>query len=58
MIKVGQVRLTESKATDVPILGERRVMWDFLIEAQSGEPSPRQMHTQFFHQLALARDAL
>jgi hypothetical protein len=29
-----------------------------LIEAQSGEPAPRQMHAQFLDQLALAGDAI
>src|SRR5271170_7160694 len=42
----------------VPVLGERRVMWDLLIETQPREPSPRQMHAQLFHQLALAGDAV
>ena len=34
------------------------VMRDFLIEAQTGEPVPRQMHAQFLHQLAFAGDAV
>src|ERR1700740_3801852 len=29
-----------------------------LIKAQTGEPAPRQMHAQFFYQLALAGDAI
>src|ERR1035441_10992755 len=33
-------------------------MRNLLIEAQAGEPAPRQMHAQFFHQLAFARDAV
>src|SRR2546429_7403886 len=40
------------------VLGERGMMWNLLIEAQSREPAPRQMHAQFFHQLALAGDAV
>jgi hypothetical protein len=42
----------------VPVLGERGMMRNLLIEAQSREPPPRQMHAQFFHQLALAHDAV
>jgi hypothetical protein len=26
-------------------------MWDLLIEPQAGEPSPGQMHAQFFYHL-------
>ena len=33
----------------VPVLGERGVMWNLLIETEAGEPPPRQMHAQFFH---------
>ena len=33
-------------------------MRDLLIEAQTGEPAPGQMHAQFLHQLALAGDAV
>ena len=33
-------------------------MRDLLIEAQSREPAPRQMHAQFLHQLPLAGDAV
>ena len=42
----------------VPILRERGVMQDLLIEAQTGEPAPRQMHAQLFDQLALAGNAV
>jgi hypothetical protein len=42
----------------VPVFRERGVMRDLLIEAQTGEPAPRQMHAQFFHQLAFAGDAI
>ena len=31
-------------------------MWDLLIEAQPGEPAPRQMHAQLLHQFPFARD--
>ena len=50
-----QFRLLE---TPVSVLGECGVMWNLLIETQPGEPSPRQVHTEFFHQLAFARDAV
>ena len=50
-----QLRLLESP---VPILGERGVMRNLLIESQSGKPAPCQMHAQLFHQLALAGDAV
>ena len=40
------------------VLGESRVMRDLLIETQTGEPAPGQVHAQFFHQLALAADAV
>ena len=33
-------------------------MREFLIETQSGEPTPRQMHAQLFHQFAFAADAI
>src|ERR1700689_4268844 len=42
----------------MPVLGKRRVVRNLLIEAESREPSPRQMHAQLFHQLPLARDAI
>src|SRR5207245_3213697 len=32
--------------------------WNLLIEPQSGEPAPRQMHAQFLHQPPLAGDAV
>ena len=37
---------------------ERGVMRDLLIEAQTGEPTPRQVHAQFLHQFAFAGDAV
>src|SRR5205814_7015093 len=42
----------------VPVLRERGVMWDFLIETQTREPAPRQVHAQFLHQFALTGDAV
>ena len=36
-----QIRFLESS---MPVLGKRRVVRDLLIEAQSGKPTPRQMH--------------
>jgi len=42
----------------VPILGERRVMWNLLIETQTREPPPGQMHAQLLHQLALTGDSV
>jgi hypothetical protein len=33
-------------------------MRNLLIEAQTGEPAPRQVHAQFLHQLALTGDAV
>jgi hypothetical protein len=42
----------------VPVLGERGVVGNLLIKAQPGEPAPRQVHAQLFHQLALAGDAV
>jgi hypothetical protein len=33
-------------------------MRNLLIETQTGEPAPRQMHAQLFHQLALAGNAV
>src|SRR5215475_3159234 len=32
------------------------MMWNLLIEAESGEPAPGQMHAQFLDQLPLAGD--
>jgi hypothetical protein len=40
------------------VFRERGVMRDLLIEAQTGEPAPRQVHAQFLHQLPLAGDAV
>src|SRR5215472_7361764 len=40
----------------VSVLGERGMMWNLLIEAQPGEPPPRQMHAQFLDQLTLTGD--
>jgi hypothetical protein len=42
----------------VPVLGERGMMGNLLIEAEACEPPPRQMHAQLFHQFALAGDAV
>ena len=42
----------------MPVLGERRVVRNLLIEPQTREPAPRQMHAQLFHKLALAGDAV
>src|SRR5215469_7293189 len=33
-------------------------MRNFLIEPQAGEPAPRQVHAQLFHQLALTGDSV
>src|SRR3984893_9431116 len=33
-------------------------MWDLLIETQTGEPPPRQVHAQFLHQLPFGGDAV
>jgi hypothetical protein len=38
------------------VLGERGVMGNLLIEAQTCEPAPGQVHAQLVHQLALAGD--
>jgi hypothetical protein len=43
-----QLRLLEPT---VPILRERGVMRDLLIEAQAGKPAPGEMHSQFLDQL-------
>jgi len=40
----------------MPIFRERGVMRDLLIEAQTGEPAPRQVQAQFLHQLPFAGD--
>src|SRR6516165_11106273 len=37
----------------VAVLRERGMVWNLLIETQTREPSPSQMHAQLFHQLAL-----
>src|SRR5271157_5313444 len=42
----------------VPVLREGGVVRNLLIEPQAGEPAPRQMHAQLFHQLALAGNAV
>ena len=42
----------------MPVFRKRGVMRDLLIEAQTREPAPRQMHAQFLHQLAFAGDAV
>jgi len=42
----------------VPILRERGVMRDLLIEAQAGKPAPGQMHSQFLDQLAFTGNAI
>jgi hypothetical protein len=36
----------------VPVLGERGMVRNLLIEAKTGEPAPGQVHAEFFHQLA------
>jgi hypothetical protein len=40
------------------ILGKGGVVRYLLIETQSREPAPREMHAQLLHQLALAGDAV
>jgi hypothetical protein len=50
-----QLRLLESS---VPILRERGVVRNLLIETQAPKPAPRQMHAQLFDQLALAGDVV
>src|ERR1700736_154686 len=50
-----EVRLLKSPMS---VLGECRVMWDLLIETQTREPAPGQVHAQLFHQLALAGNAV
>ena len=42
----------------MPVFRKRGVVRDLLIEAQTGEPAPRQMHAQFLHQLPFAGDAV
>src|SRR5437773_8927777 len=50
-----QLRFLESS---VPILRERGVVRNLLIEPQPGEPAPRQMHAQFLEQFALTSYAV
>jgi hypothetical protein len=50
-----QLRLLEPS---VPILRERGVMRDLLIEAQAGKPAPGEMHSQFLDQLAFTCNAI
>ena len=40
------------------VLGERGIVWDLLIEAETGEPAPGHMHAQLVQQLALAGNAV
>src|ERR1700730_5392577 len=42
----------------MPIFRERGVMRDLMIETQTGEPAPRQVHAQLLHQLPFAADAV
>ncbi len=42
----------------MPVLRERGVVRNLLIETQTRKPAPRQMHAQFLHQLALTGDAI
>src|ERR1700745_2912730 len=42
----------------VPVFRERGMMRYLLIEAQSGEPAPCQVHAQFLYQLPLTGDAV
>jgi hypothetical protein len=44
--------------TTMPVLGKGRVMRNRLMEAQPREPAPGQVHSQLFHQFALAGDAV
>jgi hypothetical protein len=50
-----QLRFLKSS---MPVLGECRVMRNLLIEAQTGKRAPGQVHAQFFHQFALATNAV
>jgi hypothetical protein len=50
-----QLRLLEPS---VPILRERGVMRDLLIEAQAGKPAPGEMHSQFLDQPAFTGIAI
>jgi hypothetical protein len=42
----------------MPVFRERGVMRNLLIEAQPGEPAPRQVHAQLLHQPPFAGDAV
>src|ERR1035438_10768939 len=42
----------------MPVFRERGVMRNLLIETQSREPAPCQMHAQLLHQLAFTGDAI
>src|SRR6185312_6507384 len=50
-----QVRFLKST---VPILREGRMIRDLLVETESGEPTPGQVHAQLFYQPPLARNAI
>src|SRR5215472_5510480 len=50
-----QIRFLESA---MPVLGKCRVVRNLLIEAQSREQTPRQMHAELFHQFPFARHAV
>src|SRR6476660_9327181 len=50
-----QIRFLKST---MPVLGKSGVMRNLLIEAQSGEPTPRQMHASLFQQFPFARDTV
>ena len=41
-----------------PVLRERRMMWDFVVEIEPAEPSVRQMKVNFLGQLALRAQAV
>ena len=43
---------------DLPILGEFRVMWNLLIEAEASEPAISEMHSDILNEAALTRDAV
>ncbi len=51
-------RTASTPESSVPILRERGVVRDLLIESQSGKPAPRQMHAQLLHQFAFTADAI
>src|SRR5882724_4015114 len=52
---IEQLRLLKPS---VAVFPERGVMRNLLIEAQTGEPAPRQVHAQFLRQLPFAGDAV